>query len=392
MINKKEPTAANGELEELRELVENSADVEVSTAPATQSRRNLLKLAGAALAGAAGAAALRVIPAAASDGQAVLQGCFNFADSTTYLTGPTGGSGPLTTTGPAFAARASNGLRGAGYYASDRNQSIGVLGLSKNDINPFGINDPNAPGPGTGVLGLIDSGVAIEGDANSGVGGRFLSNTGYDVQLGALAGDLGTVGSGRLAMLGRGDVGGTAPNWAPIFYVHSSLGVGPNFQHELVRGNDSSIWASRFDTSVAAARSKWKRINAVRVDAADGTGVPFTPVRLVDTRSGAKPAKNSTIKYAVAGTGSGASSIPPDAIAVMGNLTAVGYAAGGFLTISPAGVTVTTSSVNFITGQTAIANSFIVGLGTGVNFGKVQVFVSNNNASHYIIDITGYMQ
>lgn len=388
MINKKEPTAANGELEELRELVENSAEVEVSTAPATQSRRNLLKLAGAALAGAAGAAALRVMPAAASDGQAVLQGCFNFADSTTYLTAPTGGSGPLTTSAPALAARASTGLRGAGYYASDRNQSIGVLGVSKNDISILA-TDPNAIGPGTGVMGLIDSGIAIEGDANSGVGGRFLSNTGYDVQLGALAGDAGTVGTGRLAMLGRGDVGGTAPNWLPSFYVHSSLGVGPNFQHEIVRGNDSSIWASRFDTA-SATRTRWKRINAVRVDSADGLGAPYAPYRVFDTRSGTvhpKKAVGSTTTVPIAGQGAGNSHIPADAIAIMGNLTATGYTAPGFLALSPNGVPVTTSSVNFITGQAAIANSFIVGLSGGA----VQVKVAGS-ATHFIIDVTGYMQ
>jgi hypothetical protein len=385
VINKKEPTAANEELDELRELVENSPEVGAGPASNTQSRRNLLKLAGAALAGAAGAAALRVIPAAASDGQAVLQGCLNLADSTTTLTSPGTNQGPMSQTGPAFIARSSAGLRGAGYYAADRNQSIGVLGLSKNDIDIFG-PDPLAPGPGTGVMGIIDSGIAIEGDANTGVGGRFLSNTGYDVQLGALAGDAGIVGSGRLAMIGRGDVGGTAPNWAANFYVHSSLGI-LNFQHELVRGNDSSIWASRYDDT-SPTRTRWKRINAVRVDTADGLGHPFTPYRVYDSRAhGAKKAVGSTTTVPVAGQGTGNSAIPADAIAVIGNLTATGYTAPGFLALSPNGVTVGTSSVNFITGQAAIANSFVVGLAGGA----VQVKVAGS-ATHFIIDITGYMQ
>ena len=99
----------------------------------------------------------------------------------------------------------------------------------------------------------------------------------------------------------------------------------------------------------------------------------------------------STTPVTIAGQGAGASAIPADAIAVVGNLTAVSYTGSGFLALSPAGVTVGTSSVNFITGQTAIANGFIVGLGTGLNAGNVQVKVAGH-ASHFLIDITAYIQ
>ena len=230
--------------------------------------------------------------------------------------------------------------------------------------------------------------MASEGDANAGGGGRVLGRSGYDVQLGALAGDAGTVGSGRLAMIGRGDVGSTAPNWTAGFYVHSSLGI-LNFQHELVRGNDSSIWASRADDA-SATRTRWKRINAVRVDSADGLGAPYAPYRVFDTRAGLvhpKKAAGSTTTVPIAGMGAGNSHIPVDAIAIMGNLTATGYTSGGFLALSPNGVAVTTSSVNFITGQSAIANSFIVGLAGGA----VQVKVAGS-ATHFDIDVTGYIQ
>jgi hypothetical protein len=380
---KKMPTPANGELEDLRELVEQGGEVAAEAAPAAApSRRNLLKLAGAALAGAAGAAALRVVPAAASDGQAVLQGCLNLADSKTTLL--TTGPGPLTQDGAAFIARSSTGLRGAGYYAADRNQSIGVLGISKNDISIFASN-PDAPGPGTGVLGLVDQGIGVEGDSNTGVGGRFLSNTGYDVQLGALAGDSGIVGSGRLAMIGRGDVGGTAPNWDPNFYVHSSLGI-LNFQHEFVRGNDSSIWAST--ATQGATRSRWKRINTLRVDTADGLGNAYKPFRRLDTRTGARKAAGSITVLGIIGSGVGDSFIPYDARGVVGNLTAVGYTGGGFLVISPAGVTVGTSSLNFPTSGPAIANAFVCGLNSS---GQLQIKVAGHS-THILLDITGYIQ
>ncbi len=384
----------NGSLDEerLRELVE--TDTSPQAPPSKpHTRRGLLKMAGAALAGAAGAVAMKAVPAAAATGSAVLQGCHNFAslDAPTYLL--MAGASPLSEAGAAFIGRSSTGLRGAGYYTSNRAAEIGVLGIAKGATQ-------DATGEGTGVLGLSNQGVGVSGQASSGTGGLFYSATGYDAQLGfPVVG--GTVGSGRLAMVGRGDIGGVAPSWAPAFQVTSTFHY--TFAHELVRGNDGSIWASRFDASGVPNTKRWKRINAVRTDAADGTGNVFKPFRLADTRLlGPIKAAGNVTAYAVAGQGAGTSSIPPDAIAVMGNLTAAGYTGGGFLTIMPQGITVGVgmqydpthdpSSVNFITGQYAIANSFVCGLHNG----QLQVYVGGpplaGHSSHYIIDITAYMQ
>ncbi len=382
-MGRKKNRAVDEDLDGLRDLVE---------APDTtskNSRRDLLKLAGAALAGAAGAAALRAVPAAATTGQYVVQGQLNLEsnDAPTILS-MGGSTGPMTSTGASLIGQAGTGLFGSGYFTSDHSQEIGLLGISK------GSNGDGTNGPGTGVMGL----------SNSGAGGKFMSSTGYDVQLGALAGDNGTLGSGRLAMIGRGDVNAVAPAWQPAFYVHTSLGI-LNFQHEIVRGNDASIWASRFDTNSSLATARWKRINAVRVDTSDGTGGNFKPKRVIDTRvtssppvTGGKPSANTLHVVTVAGVGTGASAIPGDAIAVMGNLTAVNWNGAGFLAIMPAGITVGTgatqynpnadsSSLNFLPGQSALANSFVCGLHNG----QLQVYVGVA-ASHFIIDITAYLQ
>ena len=391
MGRKKAVVEANGELEELRDLVQPGDGA--SNGKSKNSRRDLLKMAGAALAGAAGATALRAVPAAALTGQYVVQGQINIesSDAPTILT-MGGSTGPLTSTGASLLGQAAAGLSGAGYWTADHTQEIGVLGVSK------GASDNGSDGPGTGIQGM----------SHSGSGGKFLSSTGYDVQLGALAGDSGIIGSGRLAMIGRGDVGATAPNWNAGFYLHSSLGI-LNFQHELVRGNDSSIWASRYDDA-SATRTRWKRINAVRVDSSDGLGSPFKPRRVIDTRvssspplAGGKPAHGTVTTpnfhvVTVAGTGSGTSAIPNDAIAVMGNLTAVGYGGAGFLAIMPGGIVAGSgagqynpasdpSSVNFIVGQAAIANAFVCGLHNG----QLQVFIGIAD-SHFIIDVTAYLQ
>jgi hypothetical protein len=152
------------------------------------------------------------------------------------------------------------------------------------------------------------------------------------------------------------------------------------------------------------APAVWRRVNTLRTDTADGLGNPFKPLRLVDTRNGTggvtgPVAGGLTKVFSVAGAGTSASSIPADAIAVVGNLTAVGWNVSGWLTIFPAGVAYNPntdpSSMNFSGGAYAWANSFVVGLGTGVTWGgKVAVYVGTLGAgsTNFILDITGYIQ
>lgn len=368
-------------LDELRKLVSDvSADDQEP--PKKTDRRSMLRMAGAALIGAAGAAAVRVVPASAASGSNMIVGCVNTETSPTQLSGS-------TTNGTiAFGSNGAIALKGQGAAATTSTE-VGVLGTTKS-------------GAGTGIQGSSTSGVGVQGTSSTGSAGFFTSSSGYDVQLGTLNGP---AGSGRLSMIGRGDVGTVSPNWNPSFVITNSLTGATNFQHELIRGNDGSIWASRALRlrSGAAPHGRWKRVNSVRTDTTDGTGGFFKPFRLLDTRSGAIKAAGSVTSVQVAGTGSGSSAIPTSAIAVMGNLTAAGYTGGGFLTIMPDGITIGTgagqynpssdpSSVNFIVGQYAIANSFVCGL----NAGKLEVYVGGpplpGHSSHFIIDITAYLE
>lgn len=392
-MGKKTAQSDNGQLDELRELV---SGVEEVTKKKTD-RRGMLRMAGGAVLGAAGIAALKIAPASAATGGNFILGCGNSASSNTALI-TSSGSGLTVTGGP-------HGLEG---YGGGGTSEIGVLGVTKGGAGVGVGGDATAsPGTGIGVKGQTLSGAGVEGIATTGAGvagqntagggpgvagsgttgqgGFFISTTGYDVQLGYPVFG-GAVGSGRLGMVGRLDTGAHAPNIAPAFQVTSTGTY--TFEHELVRGNDSSIWASRF-AATGTNQSRWKRINAVRVDSADGLGSPYAPFRVYDSRAGSAPKKavGSTTTVPIAGHGTGTSTIPSDAIAVMGNLTATGYTAPGFLALSPNGIAVTTSSVNFITGQAAIANGFIVGLAGGA----VQVKVAGS-ATHFIIDITGYIQ
>jgi hypothetical protein len=304
----------------------------------TQSRRELLKLAGAAVVGAAGVAGagvLNAIPAAAADGASLVLGSAASNHETTLTTLYTDVSTPTTMLA----------LNGFAFTGGNRVDGLTVL--------------------------------AQEG----GIAGNFASVLfgGPDVYLS---------GTGRLVQIQN--VGAlTAPNFTPV-----------SNQLESVRGSDGSFWMSRASAGapIGTLQAAWKRMNTVRVDSADGAGSSYKPFRVIDTRSGAKRAAGTLNVVTVAGTGSGTSFIPIDAVAVVGNLTAVAYGGAGFLAIMPGGIVLGTaagdynpavdpSSVNFIAGAGAIANSFVCGLHNG----QVQVFVGGS-ASHFILDITGYMQ
>ncbi len=368
------------ELDDLRGLI---AGEDADETPIKKTdRRGILKLAGGALLGAAGAIAVRAIPATAASGDYMVTGCTNIETTTTNVLGP------ATDAQDALAGRGGVGIHGDG-NASTNAGEIGVLGTSKS-------------GAGIGVRGSVSGGLGVEGIATTGTAGRFhtnsLSATGYDVQLGTVNP---LTGSGRLGMVGRGDVGATSPSWNPSFFITNSLTGAANFQHELVRGGDGSIWASqalRLRSGVPA-HGRWKRINSVRTDTVDGLGGNFKPFRVIDTRiTGGIRAPGTLNVVGVGGHGTGNSSIPSNAVAVMGNLTAVGYTGAGFLTIMPAGITLGTgvgqynaaadpSSLNFILGQAAIANSFVCGLSGG----SLQVYVGISS-SYFIVDITAYLQ
>ena len=109
------------------------------------------------------------------------------------------------------------------------------------------------------------------------------------------------------------------------------------------------------------------------------------PQRLVDTRTQGQPiSAGQSLCFSVAGQGG----IPSTAAGVVLNVTAVGYADFGWLTLYPAGQPVpTTSTLNFDIHEYAIANGAIVKLGAGL-----QVCVAaGRSASHVVLDVTGYL-
>ncbi|HEV2034619.1 MAG TPA: bZIP transcription factor [Candidatus Dormibacteraeota bacterium] len=332
-----------------------------------KNRRGFLKFGAGAVLGALGMAATKVLPAAALTGNPTLLGTPNAAGATTGLTG----DGTVDTTlGPNPTLRVTVLNHAGGKLTTALSGSTlhgAVQSLGGDAIPPIpgpaiafeGIDAFASGSTAWGVYGLTDAGTGVVGESNTGIG-------------------LYARRSGRIRQEGLALAG--APSYSPNSF-------------EQVRDASGVLWIH------GTPANSWRRVNSLRTDTADGLGNAFKPLRLVDTRLTGGPAVNGTVRYyTAAGAGAGASAIPSDAIAVVGNLTANGFSpAGGWLTITPKGVpydaNADPSSMNFSGTAYAWANSFICGLGTGANAGQLAVYVYTfSGTCNFIVDITGYIQ
>ncbi len=145
-----------------------------------RSRRTVLRAALGAAMGAAGALIGRPTPAAAADGEAVLQGTTNTASTTTTLRVPSLLSDPVMP-GPALLVESSGDGLAVGLEVHSREEfaivadSImgGVLGTSLNSYGVAGFSTRDV-----GAFGSSDAAVGVRGESKSGTGGVFASDSG----------------------------------------------------------------------------------------------------------------------------------------------------------------------------------------------------------------------
>ena len=144
-----------------------------------RSRRELLKLGGAAALGAVGAAAMGAVPAAATDGDPIVAGQTKTSESPTIIRSD---QAPGQTSEPVFAAQGYlhatppaniffGPLQGHGQAGGTGNSAVptdGVDGFSTGDLS-------------VSVYGLTDTGVGVQGVSLQGVG-LYAAGTGRILQ------------------------------------------------------------------------------------------------------------------------------------------------------------------------------------------------------------------
>lgn len=355
------------------------------------SRRDLLRVAGAAVAGAAGGVLLNGLPAAASNGGNVVLGntvgaTLNDAANTTSLTATTtAGPTPLVEVigpGASVPAAPPSGpeLKGALQVFAQTGIPANPKAMPPVVARPSEGIDGWAPGGiGVGVLGASDVGYGVLGESGAAI-------------------DVAAFGTGRVFQFSITDNTGAPLPGPPAFTPSQPASGLPG--GELVRDANSVLWASRATGLLTAG---WRRINTTRVDREDGLG-PFVPVRIIDTRDGTglagsglsagqKLQPGTTYTF---GPFTGVNGIPSDAVGIIGNVTVAGFTGGGYVTVFPGGVAWPgNSTLNFggAFANTGWANAFTIGFGTGVNAGKISIRLSANGiTSHVIIDVNAFLE
>jgi hypothetical protein len=196
-----------------------------------QSRRDVLKLAGAAAAGAAGSLLLGTVPAAATNGQPVVLG-----NATTNDAGTTTDIFPTTATTPAPLFQATGQgvsttttVPPTGSTSAPALQSIpliGAIGPGGSLPTVSGVTDYPGFAPIQGVGGVATVGGAVQsegvngwGGGSRGIGVTGESDIGYGV-IGASGGiDLAAYGHGRFLQLALLPKGFTSPPPGPPTYA-----------------------------------------------------------------------------------------------------------------------------------------------------------------------------
>lgn len=313
---------------------------EPATAPATGSRRDLLRLAGTAAAGAvAGGVLASATPAAATTGNQLVIGQLQSAANMTAIVNAgavSNGAGPALSTEPtmfwvdnrASSATAANGLRGDGKGVN----GAGVWGHS--DSNGIGVL-------GNGGIGLVGSG-------------------------------------GRAALQLQGS--GTPPPTRSDPHVVGEIDI----------DGAGNVWLC----VVAGTPGVWRRIGG---PASAGAFHAINPARAYDSRwtggTRINSGDNRLISVAdghdlTTGLVNAANAVPAGSTAVAYNLTVTATQAAGFLTLAPGTATgITASSINWAGDGLNLANGAIVAVD---NSRQVRVFAGGGGSTDFIIDITGY--
>lgn len=341
------------------------------------TRRRLLRLAGAATVGAAGASALAG-RAVAETGYATVGGSYSVTDSVSQVqtAGRPGESAFVFAT-----VGIAPGGNGSIYPSA-------LAGWSVSSDNPHGVYGYTSQQEGFGVIGYNDS--TAEDDDGAGVAGRgYVGVSGASTVpngIGVLA--VADTGYGVAARGGSGAIimasfSSTAPPQRAGSWRRGTLDV----------DSGGSIWFC-VETGTPG---KWRQLAGPTTA---GAFHPLTPGRVYDSRQAlplqgvlASPATR-TISVADRRNPTGgavvqADFVPAGAIAVAANITVISVAGRGFLTVNPGGVTTAdASTINWFAAGQNLANGVILSLNTNR---ELTVVAGGAGAStNFIVDITGY--
>jgi hypothetical protein len=359
---------------------------EVDDGEGMLKRRGLMAGVAAAVAGAAFLGSEQ--RASAADPNDVVRGVVNTTTTATTITNTN------TTSTTALVLHADAASYGFGLVATGT--GYGVQGTGRDYAGVFGDSSGSAAGVSGQHRSTSTSGIGVTGYASAGQGVAGSSETGVGV-VGTLGDDFDPSTTSGAGVVGQASVpdglGGLfSGTRAALRLVPSDTSGSPTSgEHDAGEFVVDSAGQLYF-CHLSGTPGTWIPIGSTNPPAA--LEMLPTPERFVDTRNGlggvqGPVAAGTTHNFAMTArtgqSGNATLQIPADAQTIVGNLTVIGAgdAEGGYLTLWPNGALPTVSNLNYGPGV-AVANSFVVGLGTGA----VNLF--NFRACQYIIDVTGF--
>jgi len=331
-----------------------------SVEPAAGSRRNLLKLAGAAIVagGVVSSADTRRVNAATDDQMQV--GVRHFATNITrieYGTGPNLAALPLTSE--------------ARMFWVDNSVSPTLAGI--------GIRGDGSPTYGVGVDGVGGTGVRGTGSTIPGVG---VGVSGYGYFGVSAAGTVGILLGGSSAGIEFSSNGVSPPTRVGVVGVRGQVAVDAS----------SALWYC----VASGTPGQWRKLSGVETA---GAFHAIDPARSFDSRwpANTRITDGTGVLVSVAdghdsaGGVTAANVVPAGVTAIAYNLTATRTAGAGFLSVTPGSLTPptgppTTSSINWTADGATLANGLAVKLDASRQI-RVRC---GGGSTDFIIDVTGY--
>lgn len=296
-------------------------------------RRSLLRKVGLIGAGAAAATVMKAQPAAAATGDPILVG------------------------------------QGVGGSANTPQTFLKVTSLAATATAIFAVTDgpePPANGRKAAIVGVasgngnVDTGIAGSSTTTSGIGVLGTGRT-------ALAATSSTV---HLKLSGPDAFGGGLPTTAQVLAGQNLLGT-------IVLDSTANLWLG-----VGGSHRK-----LAGPDTAGALHV-IDPLRVYDSRGVGILAAGTSRVVPVSGVVVASRSVPAGARAILATLTLTGTQNTGFMTITAGNVgSTTSSSINWFGSGQDLATTVVSKLDSA---GQAKMFNNSGNASHFILDITGY--
>ncbi len=347
--------------------------------PPRRSRRDALRLMGAAAAGGAATGLVATGQAAADNGLSITINTTSTENLTRVdYTGDTAGA--------AFLFQAGTLNAGA-----DAANPAALAGWSSVEVAPSGVSGHTNQSTGYGVVGVNNSfapgTVGVYGLSYGGIGGHFAGGQIGVTSNGPVAAQFTGVETGVHASGARAAMYLIPQGDRPVTQArHSEMGmVTVDSSGELwccVGGGNPGVWRKLASLNTAGA------LHAI------------TPFRAYDSRSplpspgvlatGSSRTISVADRRAANGTVNAPNLVPPGATAVTLNLTITGTKGNGFLSLNPgsAGSTLT-SSINWSSANLSLANGLTMMIGAGREI-TVSCGGPAGASTHVIVDITGY--